>query len=69
MVMVFDERYMPLLRQANLLAIVEIVHHGMPVFNTTTITTMVDRWRLETQSFHLQCGEMTVTLEIVTYHH
>jgi hypothetical protein len=69
MVMVFDERYMPLLRQANLLAIVEIVHLGMPVFNTTTITTMVHRWRLETQSFHLQCGEITVTLEIVTYHH
>jgi hypothetical protein len=61
--MVFDERYMPLLRQANLLAIAEIVRRGMPVFNAMTITAMVDRWRLETHSFHLPCGEMTVTLE------
>jgi hypothetical protein len=62
-VMVFNERYMSLLRQANLLAIIEIVHHGMPMFNATTITAMVDRWRPETHSFHLSCGEMTVTLE------
>jgi hypothetical protein len=59
----FDERYVPLLCQANLLAIAEIVHRGMPVFNTMTITAMVDRWRPETHSFHLPCGEMTVTLE------
>jgi hypothetical protein len=37
----------------------------MPVFNATAITTMVDRWRPETHSFHLPCGEMTVTLEDV----
>jgi hypothetical protein len=37
----------------------------MPVFNATTITTMVDKWRSETHSFHLPCGEMTVTLEDV----
>jgi hypothetical protein len=30
-----------------------------------TITTMVDRWRPETHSFHLPCGEMTMTLEDV----
>jgi hypothetical protein len=63
--MVFDERYVPLLRQANLLAVANIVHHGMPVFNATAITTMVDRWRSETHSFHLLCGEMTVTLKDV----
>jgi hypothetical protein len=63
--MVFDERYMPLLHQAKMLAIDEIVRHGMPVFNATTITTMVNRWRSETHSFHLPCGEMTVTLEDV----
>jgi hypothetical protein len=64
-VIVFDERYVPLLRQANLLAIAEIVHRGMPVFNAMTITVMVDKWRPETHSFHLPCGEMTVTLEDV----
>jgi hypothetical protein len=37
----------------------------MPVFNATAITVMVDRWRLETHSFHKPCGEMTVTLEDV----
>jgi hypothetical protein len=64
-VMVFDERYVPLLHWANLLAIAESVHHGMLVFNATTIIAMVDRWRLETHSFRLPCGEMTVTLEDV----
>jgi hypothetical protein len=54
---------MPLLRWANLLAVANIIRCGMPVFNTTTITTMVDRWRPETHSFHLPCGEMTVILE------
>jgi hypothetical protein len=51
--------YVPLLRQTNLLPIVEIVHRGMPVFNVTTITAMVDRWRPDTHSFHLPCDEMT----------
>jgi hypothetical protein len=62
MVMDFDECCVPLLHQANLLAITEIIRHGMPVFNATAITAMVDRWRPETHSFHLPCGEMTVTL-------
>jgi hypothetical protein len=48
-----------------LLAITKIVRRGKPVFNATTITTMVDRWRPETRSFHLPCGEMMVTLEDV----
>jgi hypothetical protein len=63
--MAFDECCVPLLRQVNLLAVANIVHHGMLVFNATAITTMVDRWRPETHSFHLPCGEMTVTLENV----
>jgi hypothetical protein len=63
--MVFDERCMPLLYQANLLAIAEIVHHGKLVFNAMTITAMVDRWKPETHSFHLLCSEMMVTLEDV----
>jgi hypothetical protein len=37
----------------------------MPVFNAMAIMAMVDRWRPETHSFHLPCGEMTVTLEDV----
>jgi hypothetical protein len=61
--MVFDERYVPLLHQDNLLAIAEIGRRGMPMFNAMTIMEMVDTWRPETHSFHLPCGEMMVTLE------
>jgi hypothetical protein len=65
--MAFNERYMPLLHQANLLVVTNIVRRDMPVFNATAImvTVMVDRWKPETHSFHLLCGEMTVTLEDV----
>jgi hypothetical protein len=33
--MVFDEHYTPLLHQTNLLAIAEIIHRAMPVFNAS----------------------------------
>jgi hypothetical protein len=62
-VMVFDGRYMPLLQWANLLAVTNIIGRGRPVFNVMAITAMVDRLRLETHSFHLPRGEMTVTLD------
>ena len=29
------------------------------------LTAFVDRWRPETHTFHLPCGEMTVTLQDV----
>jgi hypothetical protein len=64
-VMVFNNRCMPLLRRGNLLAVANIIAPGISVFNAMTITTMVDRWRPETHSFHLPCGEMTMTLEDV----
>jgi hypothetical protein len=35
------------------------------MFNTIAITAMVDRWRPETHSFHLPCGEMMISLEDV----
>jgi hypothetical protein len=41
----------------------------MPVFNATTVTVMVDRWKSETHSFHLSCCEMMVTLEDVARIH
>jgi hypothetical protein len=47
------------------LAIANIVRRGMPMFNAMAITTMVDRWRPVTHSFHLLCSEMMVTIEDV----
>jgi pseudouridine-5'-phosphate glycosidase len=43
--MVLDDCYVPFLRRANLLAVANIIAHGMPVFNATSIMAMVDRWR------------------------
>jgi hypothetical protein len=64
-VMVFDNRYEPFLRRANLLAVANVVSRGMLVFNAMAITAVVDRWRPGTHSFDLPCDEMMVTLEDV----
>jgi hypothetical protein len=32
----------------------------------TALTALVDRWRPETHTFHLPCGEITVMLHDVT---
>ena len=31
------------------------------------LTALVDRWRPETHTFHLTCGEMALTLQDVAY--
>jgi hypothetical protein len=31
--------------------------------DSTALTPLVDRWRRETHTFHLACGETTVTLQ------
>jgi hypothetical protein len=36
------------------------------MMDSAALTTHVDRWRLETNTFHLLCGEITVTLQDVT---
>uniref|UniRef100_A0A8I6X955 Aminotransferase-like plant mobile domain-containing protein n=1 Tax=Hordeum vulgare subsp. vulgare TaxID=112509 RepID=A0A8I6X955_HORVV len=37
-----------------------------PPVNHATLTALMDRWRPETHSFHLACGEMKMTLEDMT---
>uniref|UniRef100_A0A453DD16 Aminotransferase-like plant mobile domain-containing protein n=1 Tax=Aegilops tauschii subsp. strangulata TaxID=200361 RepID=A0A453DD16_AEGTS len=48
---------------AGLLGFVLQFKRTSPTLVHTTLTALVDRWRPETHSFHLPCGEMTVTLE------
>jgi hypothetical protein len=38
----------------------------LPMMDSAALMTHVDRWRLETNTFHLLCGEITVTLQDVT---
>ncbi|CAM0955801.1 unnamed protein product [Alopecurus aequalis] len=63
--MKYDERYTPYLRRAGLLPFITMVRRGIPTFNASALTALVDRWRPETHSFHLPCGEMTITLQDV----
>nr|XP_015646069.1 serine/threonine-protein phosphatase 7 long form homolog [Oryza sativa Japonica Group] len=61
----FDDRYIPYLRRAKLLAFVTMAQRPVPLYNAAALTALVDRWRPETHTFHLPCGELTVTLEDV----
>jgi hypothetical protein len=36
------------------------------MMDSAALTTLVHRWCLETHTFHLPCGEITVTLQDVT---
>ncbi|CAN6247071.1 unnamed protein product [Urochloa humidicola] len=65
LLMQYDCRYQPLLQQAGLHVVANLVRRGMPTFNPAALTALIDRWRPETHSFHLPCGEMTVTLQDV----
>ena len=61
----FDDRYIPYLHQAKLLAFATMAQWPVPLYNDAVLTALVDRWRPETHTFHLHNGELTVTLEDV----
>uniref|UniRef100_A0ACD5ZJE6 Uncharacterized protein n=1 Tax=Avena sativa TaxID=4498 RepID=A0ACD5ZJE6_AVESA len=61
--MLYDDRYMVHIRALGLLPFIHMVNRGSPHMNHAAITALVDRWRSETQNFHLCSGEMTVTLQ------
>ena len=61
--MEYDERYTPFFRRARLLGFVLQFKRKPPTLVHSALTALIDRWRPETHSFHLPCGEMTVTLE------
>src|SRR5579859_3104788 len=41
--------------------------HSRFNLDKSLLTTLVDRWRPETHTFHLPCGEMAPTLQDVSY--
>ncbi|CAL5075095.1 unnamed protein product [Urochloa decumbens] len=63
----WDERYANYIRRTGFLPLARIVTHeeGIAMIDNAALTALVDRWRPETHSFHLNAGEMTVTLEDV----
>uniref|UniRef100_K3YMS9 Aminotransferase-like plant mobile domain-containing protein n=1 Tax=Setaria italica TaxID=4555 RepID=K3YMS9_SETIT len=58
----WDECYASYLQRAGFLDIARVVAGGLPLMDGPMLTTMVNRWRLETHMFHLPCGEMTVAM-------
>ena len=59
----YDKRYAPFFKRARLLGFVLQFKRQPPTLVHAALTALIDRWRPETHSFHLPCGEMTVTLE------
>ena len=57
------EEIIPLLRQSEFYWIMKM---GYLKINSSLITTLIERWRPETHTFHLRCGETTVTLQDVS---
>ena len=58
--MQYDERYTPYFRRARMLGFVLQFKRQSPTLVHSALTALIDRWRPETHSFHLTCGEMTV---------
>jgi hypothetical protein len=58
------------LRNAGLLTfgrLVESAGYHKIQLDRSLLTALVDRWRPETHTFHLPCGEMTPTLQDVSF--
>jgi len=55
------------LHEAGLLTLGRLVEGGLFKLNRSLLTALVDRWRPETHTFHLSCGEMAPTLQDVAF--
>ncbi|KAK1631234.1 hypothetical protein QYE76_005549 [Lolium multiflorum] len=61
--MPYDERYTKFIQTTGILPFFTLVSRGPPNMNATTLTALVNRWRPETNTFHLRADEMTPTLQ------
>jgi hypothetical protein len=61
----WDERYEPFIHRARILPLARLANRGLPLMDATVLMALVDRWRLETHTFHLLYGEITMTLQDV----
>ena len=57
------EEIIPLLRQCGFYWIIKM---GYLKINASLITALIERWRPETHTFHMRCGECTITLQDVS---
>ncbi|KAH1197509.1 Protein MAINTENANCE OF MERISTEMS [Glycine max] len=53
------DEIIPLLRQSSFYWIMKM---GYLKINAALISTLIERWRPETHTFHMRCGECTITL-------
>ncbi|KAE8810378.1 Serine/threonine-protein phosphatase 7 long form-like protein [Hordeum vulgare] len=61
--MAYDVCYEPFFERAGFLPFVLQFKRVPLVMNHVALTTLLDRWRPETDNFHLPCGDMTLMLE------
>ncbi|KAK3164152.1 hypothetical protein QOZ80_1AG0013360 [Eleusine coracana subsp. coracana] len=61
----FDEHLVPYIEPTGFLPLARVVSSGLPSMDVVVLISLVDRWRPESHTFLLPCGELTLTLQDV----